>query len=100
MSRVFIKELGFHRLAANHSVFYRRTPVEHTIIAVATDDMAVTSKWSEDTKNFKSEIKLFWEITDNGPISWFLGFQIRRDRVTRTISINQQAFIESVAEKF
>jgi len=44
MSRIFIKELGFVHLAADHSVFYRRTVNEHTIIAVATDDMAVTSK--------------------------------------------------------
>ena len=44
MNRVFIKELGFVRSAADHSVFYRHTAEQHLIIAVATDDMAVTSK--------------------------------------------------------
>jgi Reverse transcriptase (RNA-dependent DNA polymerase)/gag-polypeptide of LTR copia-type/GAG-pre-integrase domain len=100
MSRVFLKELGFKRSAIDHSVFYRREQDEHTIVAVATDDMAVTSKRAEHAKDFKSKIKRFWEITDHGPIKWFLGFQIKRDRKARTISINQQAYIESMVEKF
>jgi hypothetical protein len=100
MSRVFLKELGFKRSAIDHSVFYRREREEHTIVAVATDDMAVTSKRAVDAETFKSKIKGFWEITDHGPIKWFLGFQIKRDRQARTISINQQAYIESMVEKF
>jgi len=67
---------------------------------VATDDMAVTSKRKIDSAKFKSEIMKFWEITDHGPIKWFLGFKIRQDRKARTISINQQVYIESMVEKF
>jgi Reverse transcriptase (RNA-dependent DNA polymerase) len=44
MSRVFVKELGFTRSAIDHSVFYQRDGETHVIVAVATDDMAVTSK--------------------------------------------------------
>jgi hypothetical protein len=67
--------------------------------------MAVTSKRAIDAKRFKSKVikskvKEFWDITDHGPIKWFLGFQIKRDRKSKTISINQQAYIESVVEKF
>ena len=43
MSRVFIEDLGFKHLAADHSVFYQIEEEEHTIVTVATDDMAVTS---------------------------------------------------------
>ena len=52
MSRVLIKELGFNHSAANHSVFFRRTEEEHTIITVATDDMALTSKRAVDTEKY------------------------------------------------
>ena len=102
MSRVFLKELGFKRSAIDHSVFYRRTGEEHTIVAVATDDMALTgmSKRKSDAERFKSDIRKFWDITDHGPIKWFLGFEIRRDRNARTISINQRAYIEAMVEKF
>ena len=100
MTRVFLKELNFKRSAIDHLVYYRRVGEEHTIVAVATDDMALSSKRPEDAKRFKSEIRRFWEITDHGPIKWFLGFEIKRDRKARTISINQRAYIESMVEKF
>ena len=100
MSKVFMHKMGFKRSAIDHSVFYRRSKLEHTIVAVATDDMAVTSKRAVDAKNFKSEIKKYWEITDHGPIGWFLGFEIKRDRKAKTLSINQRAYIESMVEKF
>ena len=44
MSQVLIKDLGFTRSVVNHSVFFQHSSDEHMIIAVATDDMAVTSK--------------------------------------------------------
>ena len=44
MSRVFVDEMGFSRSSIDHSVFYRRKGEEHTIVTVATDNMAVTSK--------------------------------------------------------
>ena len=100
MSRVFLKELKFNRSAIDHSVFYRRSADEHIIVAVATDDMAVTSKQAEDVEHFKADIQKFWAITDYGAIKWFLNFQIKRDRTARTISINQKAYIELMVEKF
>jgi hypothetical protein len=45
-------------------------------------------------------IKQFWEITDHGPIKWFFGFEIRRDRKAKTILIYQWAYIELMIEKF
>lgn len=100
MTRVFLEELKFKRSAIDHSVYYRRSGDEHTIVAVATDDMAVASKRAEDAERFKSDIRKYWEITDHGPIKWFLGFEIKRNREARTISINQHAYIESMVEKF
>ena len=50
MMRVFIKELGFERSVIDHSVYYRCKGEEHTIVAVATDDMALTSKRAEDAQ--------------------------------------------------
>ena len=58
------------------------------------------SKRGEDAKKFKSDIKRFWDITDNGPIKWFLGFEIKHDRKAKTIAINQRAYIELMVEKF
>ena len=68
MSQVLVKDLGFTRSTEDHSVFFQHSPDEHTIIAVATDNMAVTSKQAEDITRFKADIQHYWEITDNGTI--------------------------------
>ena len=62
--------------------------------------MAVTSKRKVNTKKFKLMIKIFWDITDHGPIKWFFGFKIRQNRKEKSISINQQAYIKTMVEKF
>jgi len=62
--------------------------------------MALMSKRTVDAERFKAKIHRYWEITDHGPINWFLGFEIKRDRDARTISINQHAYIEGIIKKF
>ena len=63
-----MKDLGFACSAVDHSVFFWQSSDEHTIIVVATDNMAVTLKRPEDIVRFKEEIRRYWEINDNGPI--------------------------------
>jgi hypothetical protein len=100
MSDVFIKKLGFRRSKIDHSVFFKFDNGERTIVAVATDDMALTSEKKSDIDKFKSELWKHFEISDKGEMSWFLGFEVRRDRKERTISINQRSYIEAMVEKF
>ena len=100
MLRVFITEMGFQQSKIDYSVLYRWEGKEHTIVAVVTDDMAVTSRRKQDAEMFKSKVKSFWDITNHGPINWFLGFEIRRDQKARTLSINQCLYIELLVEKF
>ena len=100
MSKVFINDLRFKQSAIDHSVFYQHQSKEHTIITVVTDDMALTSKCPADAEKAKSEIWKFWDITNHGPIQWFLVFKVKWDCKAKTISINQQAYIKSMVEKF
>ena len=93
-------KIGYSKSSVDHSIFFRRRGSEHSIIAVATDDMAVTGSSLAAVNSFKDEIKTYYDITDLGEIRWFLGFEIKRDRSARTISINQKAYISSMAEKF
>ena len=64
MLKVFMNEMDFKWSAIDYSVFYWRTSEEHTIVAIATDDIAVTSKQRMDIECFKSKIKEFWDMTN------------------------------------
>ena len=49
---------------------------------------------------FKSDLGSHFEITDLGELKSFIGFQIARDRATRTITIHQERYIDTVLERF
>ena len=66
LTKVLVGKLGFERSALDHSVFYRCHNDEHTVVAVATDYMVLTSKRAADIAKLKSEIHQHWEITDGG----------------------------------
>ena len=100
MSKILRTDMGFKQSQIDHSVFYRKSGNKHTIIAVATDDMVVTSKRNIDTVKFKSNVKQHWEMMDRRPFQWFLGFEIKRNRKSRTISINQHVYIKSMVKQF
>ena len=100
MAGVFVNKLGFKKSAVDHLVFYRRTKDEHTVIAVATDDMAITSKQLQDVEKLKNELCQHWKISDLGELTWYRGFRVDRDRNARTIAINQQSYIKGMLEKF
>ena len=86
----------------DHSVFicHLVTKREDLVIAVTTDDMAITGNSDHAVTRFKHEIKKIYEITDLGDLHWFLGMEIKCDHAVRTISINQCVYIEGMAMKF
>ena len=52
----FINKLGFKWSAVGHSIFFQHKGEEQTIIAVATDNMAMTSKCTLDITKFKNGV--------------------------------------------
>ena len=51
LAAVMINDIGFKCLAVDHSVYLRQSRNEHTIIAVATDNMVVKLKQTSDVKS-------------------------------------------------
>ena len=80
LTKVLVGKLGFKRSALDHLVFYKCHKEEHTVVAVVTDDMALTSKWVVDIAKLKSKICQHWVIMDGGEMHWYLGFEIKQDQ--------------------
>jgi hypothetical protein len=95
-----ILDIGYSRSNVDHSVFYRKTTHSHVIVAVATDDMAIAGTPLNAIDDFKSKIGHHFDISDMDELSWFLGFEVKRDRAHRTISLNQRSYIQAMTEKF
>ena len=46
------------------------------IVAIATNNIAVTSKRLSDAMKFKSELRKHFTINDRGELQWFLGLEM------------------------
>ena len=70
------------------------------IVAVATDNMLITSNSLTLVSKLKSNLLHYWGISDMGEAHWYLGFEIKRYRKAQTIFINQSTYLQSMAKKF
>jgi hypothetical protein len=99
LRRTFV-DMGFVRSRVDHSVFIRKQGAEILVVPVSTDDMAVAGAPLSAVQTFKVQMAARYEITDLGEVSWLLGFEVVRNRLARTITISQRAYIEAMALHF
>jgi hypothetical protein len=92
--------LPFIKPDVDDSLFFRRSVIEQTNVAVATDDMAIAANTTDAVRRFKADISQLFDITDVGELRGFLNFEIRRDQAALTIPINRRSYIEPMANKF
>jgi hypothetical protein len=95
-----LAEMGFKLSKLDSSVFYRDAEDGKILLPVSTDDMVIAGSTIATIDRFKRELASRYGVTDLGEIRWLLGFEIKRDRIKRTIAINQAAYLKNVAEKF
>jgi hypothetical protein len=73
---------------------------EHIIVAVTTDNMDIIANSNEVARHFKQDLSRYFGITDLRPTHYLLGFEIKRDLIARTISLNQGLYIDTIAAQF
>lgn len=95
-----LKEDGHTRTQADRRVWRTATPGKQSIVTVNTDDMLVAAENTATSAAFKSSLSDRYTVKDLGPVKWFLGFEVKRDRPNKTIAIRQTAYIEQLAERF
>lgn len=92
----FLSDLGFKPLSADLSVFVRG----HVFIAVYVDDLLIIGPLKKETQEIKDALSKRFQMTDAGPVAYYLGMEITRDRPNRTIYLSQAGYIEKVIRDF
>jgi hypothetical protein len=94
--RAFFLGLGFSVAAADASVFYN----EDLIVAIYIDDLLIFGKNKTKIQHFKDALNKRFSMKDMGACQWYLGIDVQRDRVHRTITLSQKAYIQKVLSDF
>ncbi len=91
-------ELGFRATAADRTVFVNNDG--GIIIGLYMDDLVLASFSLESIAWVKRELGKRHQIKDLGEADMVVGIKIRRDRASRCLSIDQDAFLVKVLKDF
>jgi len=95
---VFLKSIGFSPCAADSSVFFNKN--KDVIIAVYVDDLLLFGRDPIAISRLKISLNERFLMKDLGPVSYYLGVYIQRDRSQRTLSLSQTAYMDKVLNDF
>ena len=99
----FMKSIGYTPLISDPCVYVKRTQSDRLIIlslyvddTIAACDKKDISVWERD----KKAIADHYAIKDLGECEWILNMKVTRDRINRTITLSQEAYIERIIREF
>jgi len=70
------------------------------IIAVYVDDFLLVEKDKSAIQDVKQCLNDMFRMSDLGPVSYYLGMKVERNRAERTIRLTQTAYINKVLQTF
>lgn len=101
LSSFLLEKLGLRRITADHSIFITSTSQNGPIVSTFIDDIKIMAiKGSGFIEKVKAKLASAFQMVDMGPISFYLGLKVERDREQKTIKLSQPAEIEKVLRKF
>ncbi|TPX48526.1 DNA-directed DNA polymerase [Synchytrium endobioticum] len=94
-----LKRVGYTQVQSDSCIFVRRSKHGSVYLEVFVDDTLVAAP-KECITSIKHELMSLFSMKDLGEAEYFLGMEIQRDRVARTITITQRKYIQDMLEKF
>ena len=95
-----LQSMGFKKSSSDAAVFYWNTAKEFTIIRVAIDDLTITAANKDILHGVKKDLENIFNMKDLGEIHWLLNLKIDWNKQAGMISISQEAYIDSILERF
>ena len=94
----FFVDHGFQRSERDHSVYIHT--IFKLILLLYVDDLVITAPSLEDVNWIRSLLHEEFEMTDLGPLTVYLGIEIRRNRQLRSLHVSQQQYIRTILDRF
>lgn len=82
----WMKSDGFQPTCADPCLYICKTKTSTIYLSVHVDDQLIASDSRTELDAFKRRLNERFPCTDNGPVNYFLGFNVIRDRPNRKLS--------------
>jgi hypothetical protein len=97
----FLSRHGFVASRADPCIYIRKA--EHggrAYIGLYVDDLVLVTEDMEAMNKLKRDLKSEYSIKDLGEINYLLGFEIKRNRASRTLLLHQTGYIRTMLEEY
>ena len=98
--RSFLLSLHFTQSDADLTLFVKHTGSDMFFVVVYVDDLTLATNSKSDLQAFKASMTERFEMKDLGELTHYLGLEVSRDRVSRTLSLSQARYVEAVLDRF
>ena len=95
-----LADLGLRASTADPGVFLAQVESHSLILAIHVDDCILTGSSPDLIADYKRKFNARYTLTDLGPVHWFLGIKITRNRSARTLSLSQRSYIDTILTWF
>uniref|UniRef100_A0AAV1VAR2 Reverse transcriptase Ty1/copia-type domain-containing protein n=1 Tax=Peronospora matthiolae TaxID=2874970 RepID=A0AAV1VAR2_9STRA len=96
----FMIKMGFKKCESDHCIYIKRDDQDMILVVLYVDDLILASSKNELLKSTKMALSKRFEMTDLGELDYFLGMEIKNDRKTGMVTVQQTKFLKSVLTKF
>jgi len=95
-----LTSIGFERIDCDYSVYVYRHSDNHIMMPIHVDDLLLASNSKATIQCVKSDLMTHFKTHNQGLTTSILGIKIKCDHATRTISLSQPGYVESILEQF
>jgi hypothetical protein len=90
---------GFRKCSVEYGVYVKCSEDKHMlIICLYVDDLLVTGSSSTEIEDFKSQMKMEFEMTDLGKLTYFLGMELLE--TSGGVVLHQAKYANEILRKF
>lgn len=96
----WLRQQGFKATLADPCIYRRVRRDNILMLSIHVDDQLIAGNSRAELDEFKAQLNTRFECKDSGPVSYFLGFNVYRDRPARKLYVSQEHYVESVLDRF
>ena len=95
-----LREIGFVKSDADPCIYVLKKGDKTVMLGVYVDDFVIADNDVNLREEVKKQLSNKFKLKDLGDLKWCLGLRIVRDRKMKTLTIDQQGYVEDTLKKF
>jgi hypothetical protein len=97
---IYILSLGFVRNKVDHCIYSKEEGGHFIYVTLYVNNMLLIGNNMNAIKEVKKQISSKFNMKDLGATNFIMGMEMKRDRTTRKLWLNQQKYIETILKRF